>query len=172
MAGPHTEIVEIGYVARAHGVTGELRVVCHNPASTALLRADAVTVGGRRYVVDGVRSVDGAFLVALADVSDRDAAEALRGQTVSVDRGAIELPPGEFLLADLIGCRALDSAGNPLGVVVDVEAGAQDRLVIADGDQEWMLPLVPAFLRSVDLEHRTITLDPPSGLPREPARKR
>jgi 16S rRNA processing protein RimM len=166
------QIVDIGYVQRAHGIRGELRVVCHNPASTALLRAEELVVGETRYAIEDVRPVEGAFLVRLEGVDDRDAAEALAGKPVAVDRKAIELPAGEVLLADLVGCRAVGPDGAPLGTVVDIEVGAQDRLVIQQGDVEWMLPVVPAFVRAIDLEQRVITLDPPEGLPTEPARRR
>jgi 16S rRNA processing protein RimM len=155
-------------VSRAHGVRGEVRIVCHNPASTALLRAAEIVIGGRRLHIDDVRPVDGAFLVALSGVADRDAAEALKGQTVAVDRAAVDVPPGEVLLADLVGCRAVRRDGTPMGEVIDVEVGAQDRLVIADGDQAWQLPMVPAFVIAVDLEAKVITVDPPEGLPSEP----
>ncbi len=166
------DVVEVGYVQRAHGIGGELRVVCHNPASTALLRAEELVVGGTRYPIENVRPVEGAFLVALAGVDDRTAAEAFKGKVVAVDRDAIELPAGEVLLTDLIGCRAIGPDGAPLGEVVDVEVGAQDRLIVQQGEVEWMLPLVPAFVRGIDLERRMITIDPPEGLPTEPARRR
>ena len=39
--------VEIGVVARPHGVRGELRVHLHNPESTALDAAEEVWIGGR-----------------------------------------------------------------------------------------------------------------------------
>jgi 16S rRNA processing protein RimM len=165
-------MVEIGYVARAHGIAGELRVVCHNLESTALLRAERVMVGSRSYALENVRPVDGAFLVALVGVADRDAAELLKGQTVSVDRDAIELAPGEVLLADLIGCKAFLTDGELMGEVIDVEVGAQDRLIIADGETAWQLPMVPAFVLAIDLVGRTITVDPPEDLPGEPVTKR
>jgi len=166
------QIVEVGYVQRAHGIGGELRIVCHNPESTALLRAAELVIGGRRYPIDGMRPVDGAFLVALAGVDDRTAAEAFKGKAVAVDRDAVVIPPGEVLLADLVGCRAIGPDGAPLGEVVDVEVGSQDRLVIRQGEVEWMLPMVPVFVRAIDLERRVITVDPPEGLPTEPARRR
>jgi 16S rRNA processing protein RimM len=164
--------VEIGYVARAHGIAGELRVVCHNPDSTALLRAERVLVGNRSFAIEGVRPVDGAFLVALAGVADRDAAEALKGQPIAVDRDAIELQPGEVLLNDLIGCKAFLPDGELMGEVIDVEIGAQDRLIIADGETAYQLPMVPAFVLAIDLVGRTITVDPPEDLPGEPVTRR
>jgi len=166
------ELVDIGYVARAHGIAGELRVVCHNPESTALLDADELVIGGRRMTIAGLRPVAGAFLVAVDGIDDRDAAEALRGQPVAVDRSLLDLAPGEVLLDDLVGCQAIRSDGTPMGEVIGVEVGAQDRLVISDGTTEWLLPVVPVFVTAVDRDRRQVTVDPPDGLPGTPARPR
>src|SRR5688500_13196047 len=98
--------IEVGYVARAHGIRGELRVHLHNPEPTTLLSAPVVYVGGVRHQVARVRGTAGGLLVTLAGLADRDAAEALRGKPVEVDREAVEVGEGEFLVADLIGCAA------------------------------------------------------------------
>jgi 16S rRNA processing protein RimM len=164
--------VEIGVVARAHGVRGELRIALHNPASTALDRAETLFVGGRELAVESVRPVQGAALVRLAGVDDRDKADALRGQAVAVARDAIELDEEEFLLIDLVGCRVELRDGTSWGVVAAVETGLQDRLVIHDGDIERQLPVVDELLVDIDLEARRLVVDPPEGLPEEPRRRR
>lgn len=166
------DLVEIGYVVRAHGVRGELRVVCHNPDSTALSTADNVDIGGRRFVIATVRPVKDAFLLALEGLTDRTRAEALRGQPVSVARGALQLDDDEFLLADLIGCEAVLESGEPYGTVIAVEPGPQDRLVIADGDIERLLPLVAELVPEVDFERSRIVVAPPPGLPESRRRER
>jgi 16S rRNA processing protein RimM len=164
--------VEIGVVARAHGVRGELRIALHNPASTALDRAETLFVGGRELAVESVRPVQGAALVLVAGVDDRDKADALRGQPVAVARDAIELDEEEFLLIDLVGCRVELRDGTGWGVVAAVETGPQDRLVIHDGDIERQLPVVDELLVDIDLEARRLVVDPPEGLPEEPRRRR
>ena len=164
--------VEIGFVARAHGIRGELRVHLHNPASTALDGAEALWVGEREYAVESARPVAGACLVALAGIADRTAAEALRGRPVSVARDDIELDEGEVLLADLVGCRVELPDGSDWGTVSALEFGPQDRLVIRQGAIERLLPMVDEFLVEVDLEARRIVVDPPADLPEDKARER
>jgi 16S rRNA processing protein RimM len=160
--------VEIGYVARAHGVRGELRVVLHNPGSAALAAADEVWLGDERFALETARPVEGAWLLRLGDLTDRDRAEALKGRPVAVSRRALGLAAGEFLLMDLVGCRVFLPDGAPWGEVVALEAGPQDRLVIRDGGVERLLPAVPAFLVEVDVEAGRVVVDPPEGLPEEP----
>jgi 16S rRNA processing protein RimM len=161
-------VLEIGYVARPHGVRGELRVVTHDPESTTLLDVDAVQIDGVLYRIEHARQVQGAFLLRLAGVGDRNRADALRGKRVAVDRELIPLEEGEVFLADLVGCAVVREDGSPYGTVAAVETGAQDRLVIQDGDVERLLPLVPTFVIDVDLEQRRVVVAPPEDLPESP----
>jgi 16S rRNA processing protein RimM len=162
--------VAIGYVARAHGVRGELRVHLHDPASNTLYDTPRIFVGGRELVVDSVRPTSGALLVKLEGVDDRTRAESLAGQPVEVVRAAIPLEDGEFLVGDLPGCVVVDTAGTSLGTIVSIMHGPQDLLVIHDATHERLLPLVPAFLVEVDLAARRVVVDPPDELPAEPLR--
>ncbi len=165
-----TDRVELGYVARAHGVRGELRVHLHNEASDALFRVDVVYLGADAYTVRGARDGSkGAVLLAVDEVRDRNAADALRGSTVSVDRDVV-VDDGDVLITDLVGCDAVLPDGTPYGVVHRIEAGPQDRLVIRDGDVERQVPLVDELVIDVDLEARRVVVDPPEGLPEERVR--
>jgi 16S rRNA processing protein RimM len=162
-----SERVEIGYVARAHGVRGELRVVLHNPTSEALDAASAVWLGEERFELKHGRAVDGAWLLTLDGLDDRDRAEALKGRTLSVPREALGLEPGEFILMDLVGCHVFLPDGTRWGAIVDIDVGPQDRLVIHDGDNERLLPAVDAFMVEIDIEAGRVVVDPPEGLPEE-----
>jgi len=159
--------VEVGYVARAHGLRGEVRVHLHAPESTVLLEVDAVVVGGRELAIESARPANGAVLLALEGVDGRDAADALRGQTVEVDRAAIPLAAGEYLLQDLPGCTVVDVSGAEIGVVANVIPGAQPILVIHGGGHERMLPAVPEFVREVDVAGRRVVVEMPEDLPAE-----
>jgi 16S rRNA processing protein RimM len=166
------DLVEIGVVARAHGIRGEVRVALHNPESTALEGAQTIHVGDRELAVESARPVHGAYLVHLAGVDDRDRAEALRGQPVAVPRDALELDEEEVLLVDLVGCRVELPDGTSWGVIAAVEPGMQDRLVIHQGEVERQLPVADEFVIDIDLEGRRVVVDPPEGLPEEPVRRR
>jgi 16S rRNA processing protein RimM len=163
--------VEVGYVARAHGVRGELRVATHDPESTSLESAAEVWIGGERFAVDRARRVEGATLVRLEGVDDRDRAETLRGRPVEVSREALGLAEGEVLLADMIGCVAVLRDGSPYGRVVGIDVGdPQSRLVLHDGEVERLVPIVDEIVVEVDLEGARVVLDPPEGLPETPIR--
>jgi 16S rRNA processing protein RimM len=163
------DFVDIGYVARPHGIRGDLRVVLYNPESALLAEVRSVRIGAELYEIATARAVQGAFLLHLVDLDDRNEAELLRGQVVSVPRSLIPLDDGEVLLADLLGCEAVLPDGSSYGTIEAVEPGAQDRLVIRQGDIERLLPLVPEFVGAVDLAAGRVVVTPPEGLPEAPA---
>jgi 16S rRNA processing protein RimM len=164
------ERIKIGVVARAHGLRGELRVHLFAPESTVLLEVERVWLDGEERVVTGARPTTGAVLLSLEGVADRDAADALRGRQVEVDRAAVELEEGEYLLSDLPGCVVVDAQGGEVGRVAEVIPGAQPILVIHGAAGEMMLPAVPTFVRAVDVAARRVEVDLPDDLPVEPIR--
>jgi len=154
--------VDVGYVARAHGIKGALRI----RTSTDLSSLATIELGERSCrVVHAQRDKDD-WLVTIEGVTDRNAAEALRGTPVRVDRDSITVADDELLVSDLIGCRVVDASGQLLGEVSgSFDSGAHEILEVkrANG-KEFMLPLVDAIVTNVDLATRTVTCDPPPGL--------
>jgi 16S rRNA processing protein RimM len=158
--------VEIGGIARAHGIRGEVVIVTHDPDSEILGEITTIYVGGVAREIEAARDTHRGWLVKLAGVATRNDAEALRGQVVEVDRDALALDDDDVLLADLVGCAVRRVDGTPWGEIAAVDAGElQDLLVIHDGAVERMLPLVDAFVKAIDLDARVVTVDPPDELP-------
>jgi 16S rRNA processing protein RimM len=117
-------------------VKGELRLKLFADSVESLARHPRVYVGGRDLAIRDVKDGGKTAIARLEGISDRSAAEALRGQLVEVNRD--QLPPleeGEYYHADLVGLPCVDEAGEKLGVVVAVENfGAGDLLEIERSD--------------------------------------
>lgn len=104
------------------------------------------------------------WAVRLEGVADRDAAEALIGCEVLARREQLgEAGEGQHYWADLEGLAVRTEAGQLLGTVSGLlETGAVDVLVVRGERGELLIPLAP-YVR-VDLDARTIVVDPPEGL--------
>ncbi|HET9752999.1 MAG TPA: ribosome maturation factor RimM [Myxococcales bacterium] len=154
-------LLAVGRVARAHGVRGRLLVAPYNADSQGLERVRRIWLAERAFEVERAERVNLGYLVALRGVTDRDQADALRGQEVKVDRA--ELPPlddGEMYAIDLIGFEVVDAAGTLRGAVEELEeAGAQDLLRLSGGA---LVPL--GLVKEVQAEARRIVVDAPDGL--------
>jgi 16S rRNA processing protein RimM len=158
--------IEIGGVARAHGIHGEVAIVTHDPDSETIGRVETIFVGGVERKIVEARNTQRGWLVLLEGIATRTEAETLRGQVVEVLRAALELDEDDILLHDLVGCKVQLQDGTPWGVIVEIDAGdMQDRLVIHAGDVERMVPLVDELVTGIDLDAGIVTVDPPVGLP-------
>jgi len=161
-----SERIEIGGVARAHGIRGEVVIVTHDPDSETLDGVAAIWVGGVERKVVGVRDTQRGWLVQLEGIVTRNDAEALRGQPVEVEREALALTDDDLLLHDLVGLEVRRTDGTPWGKVAEIMVGShQDLLVIHDGEIERLLPLVDQFVTSIDVEAGVVIVDPPEDLP-------
>ena len=162
--------VVVGRVGRAHGVRGEVVVEVRTDepsqrfADGSELSTEPGSVGP--LTVHHAREHSGRLVVAFAQVSDRTAAEALRGTLLlaDVDPGE-QAGPDEFYDHQLVGLRACTRTGEDVGEVVAVEhGGAQDLLVVRRADAEVLVPFVTAIVPEVDLRAGVVVLDPPGGL--------
>jgi 16S rRNA processing protein RimM len=158
--------LEIGGIARAHGIRGEVVVHTHDPDSEIIGEVTEIWVGGVVRKIVEARSTTKGWLVLFEGVTTRNEADLLRGQPVEVDRQVLALDDDEVLLDDLIGCAVVLPDGKPWGTIASIEQGyGQDLLVIHDGAIERMLPLVDQFVTNIDLAAGVVTVDPPDGLP-------
>lgn len=162
--------IEIGGIARAHGIRGEVVVHTHDPDSTTLASiAEAqktIWIGGVEHKVLVARDTpQRGWLVQLEGIDTRNDAELLQGKVVEIDREDLELDEGDVLLDDMIGCKVVLKEGGDWGVIAAIDLGPQDLLVIHDGEIERLLPFVDQFVIDIDIAAGVVTVDPPPGLP-------
>jgi len=164
---PRSPRIEIGGVARAHGIRGEVALVVHDDETDVASLRTLWIAGVERKIIEA-RDADKAWLVTLEGIATRNDAEALRGQPVEVDRDQLALADDDVLLADLVGCAVRLPDGTPWGTVAAVDPhDHHDLLVIHDGEIERLLPMVEAFVLDIDLDAGVVTVDPPEGLPQD-----
>jgi 16S rRNA processing protein RimM len=152
--------VILAAVAGAHGIGGEVRLKLFAEGLDSLKRHERVYAGARPLTLKSVKPGSAGAIARFAEIADRGAAEALRGQLLGVPRSA--LPPlgdGEYYHADLIGLPCVDAAGEALGAVVAVENyGAGDLLEIERPDgKRALIPFRPGI---ADLAEGTVVADP------------
>ena len=153
--------VTLAAITGAHGVTGEVRLKLFGEGLDGVkahraFNDDALQL--KKLRDDG----KGGAIARFAGVNDRNAAEALRGTLLTVERDT--LPPledGEFYLADLLGLPVLSDTGEPVGTVVAVENfGATDIIEIARPDgKTFMAPLTEQAVPEWSAEQLVVASD-------------
>jgi 16S rRNA processing protein RimM len=160
-AGPPLGRLEVGHIARAHGLNGQVvvelvtnrteRVAPGSVLSDPTGRSFQVVSSAPHGHVGGRER----WVVAFGGVVTREGAEALRGTVLTGDP---IVDADALWVHDLIGASLVDPDGAPLGTVVSVQSNpASDLLVTATG------ALVPLRFVSAH-EPGRLTIDAPPGL--------
>lgn len=166
----HPDRICVGSIAGAFGVRGEVRLksFCAIPEDIATYGALYTEDGSRSFTVQLTRPVAGGLGAKLGGVTSKEAADALRGTELFVDRDRLpSLPDDEFYHTDLIGLEVRDTGGVLLGTVRAVHNhGAGDLLEVYGPGRKsaLLLPFTRAVVPTVDLAARRIVADPPEGL--------
>ncbi|HOS79065.1 MAG: 16S rRNA processing protein RimM [Chloroflexi bacterium] len=166
---PEPRYLAVGRILRPHGIAGELRVEILTDYPDRLTRLRHLYVGPtyRRYAVTSVRFHQGLALLRFAGVTDRNAAELLRGQFVWVALAeAIPLEEGEYYLHQLLGMQVSTEEGELLGEIVEVldMPAANDVYVVHGLRGEVLIPAIREVILSMDLETRQMVIRPLPGL--------
>jgi 16S rRNA processing protein RimM len=163
--------LDIGRVAKPHGILGAVKVALNWSGSDTLTRVARVELelpdGSRRsFEVESARAAGKQVLLKLAGVASRNDAESIRGAKVLVPRSALPaLAEGEYYLVDLIGARVLGPEG-PIGSVVEVRVNPTVDSVVVEGAEgkRYEVPLAPPWLARVDSAAKLIELSSLDGL--------
>ncbi len=184
------DAVEVGRIGEAWGVKGWFRVQAFAsdpqalfsskrwylkaPPAAAVKRpggsAAMANLPALLKIIEAKTHGDG--IVAHAqDIDDRRAAEALRGAIIHVSRTSFPTADdNEYYWVDLIGLDVVNRQGEALGSVIGlIETGPQAVLRVAPAGapvapaDETLIPFVDAYIDSVNLGERRITVDWSSG---------
>lgn len=151
------DLIQVGRVAGAFGVRGEVRITSFTAEPLALLdykdlKREDGSVG---LTLTSGRPAKGGIVARAKEVETREQAEALRGLKLFISRDKLPEPDeDEFYVTDLIGLAVVDQAGEPLGRVKAVQDfGAGDLLEVspAEGGATWYLPFTREAVPEVRL---------------------
>ncbi|HBI64619.1 MAG TPA: 16S rRNA processing protein RimM [Clostridiales bacterium] len=161
------QYLEIGKIVNTHGVRGDIKVHpwCDSPDFLAefetLYREDHSPLH-----ILSAKVHKGCVLMHVEGVDTIEQAQQMRGLTLYMNRDDVELAEGAFFIQDAIGLPVYDErVGRNIGVVKDIVDGpAGDLYLVQEGSKQHMIPGIPQFLRSVDLENGLVTVCTIEGL--------
>lgn len=155
MATPRPALLEVGRIARAHGLRGEVVVELTTDRHERLAPGSVLVGDGGELVVQAARRHHDRWIVAFGGCTTREQADELRGTTL---RAAAIDDPDELWVHDLVGAEVVTVGGDAVGRCVSVVANpAADLLELDSG------ALVPVVF-VVDRAPGRVTIDPPDGL--------
>lgn len=170
---PHYLI--LGEILRPHGIKGELRmrVMTDYPerlmsgVKRIYLGTDPNEAEAIPYSLKSARFHQDYLLLTIADITDRNEAEALKGQFVMIDIDhAIPLEDDEYYAHEIIGLKVKTVQGIELGIIKDVlETGANDVYIVSNPRYgELLLPAHAETIVDIDFDAEIVTMNLPDGI--------
>lgn len=163
---PNNEFLSVGEISGVFGTKGWVKVFSFTRPRESILRYSPWLLRKQQQtktlaVVDG--HLHGPAVIAqLQDLNDRDEAQQWLGAEILIRRDQLSKPrQGEYYWADLIGLNVETTEGIPLGQVDHLlETGANDVLVIVDGEKQRLIPFVQKqTVIGIDLDNGMMVVD-------------
>ena len=152
------EYVEAGRITNTHGVNGEVKIEVWLDSPAFLKKFNRVFLEGRELKIASARAHKGFLITKFEGVEDVNAAMALKGRDVFIRRSDARLPKGAFFLQDIIGASVVDEQGREIGTLTDVMETPASHVYVVKGETEHLIPAVPEFVMSTDVENGIITV--------------
>ena len=172
-SGERENLVCVGVITTAHGVRGLVKVksFTRDAADFASFGSLCDASAKRSFKVRIVGRNKDLFLVQIDGVTDRNAAEALRGMELFVSRSQLpESVEDEFYYADLVGMTAKSPEGSVLGKVAAVyNFGAGDMIEI-EGVEDF-ISFCQQNVPEVDVKNREMIVRLPQSVEARPEKR-
>ena len=153
------ERLQVGVIASTHGVRGEVKVFPTTDDVRRFKKLKEVILDtgkeSRILEIEQVKFFKQFAILKFKGIDTLDEVEKYRKKSLYVTReNAVRLNKDEYFIADLIGLKVLDEAGETLGELEDViETGANDVYQIKMNDgRQLLLPAIRQCVLEVDVE--------------------
>lgn len=156
--------VQMAVIGAPHGVKGEVRVKTFTGDPLALGDYGPLrSADGRTFTVSAIRPAKTVVVVRFREIASREAAEAVTGTELFIDRSALpnDLDEDEFYHADLIGLAVRDETGSSIGKVAAIQNfGGGDIVEVALTDRRTvMIPFTLAAIPEISVRDGFIRID-------------
>ncbi len=163
------QYIETGVVTGTHGVRGELRVQpwCDTPEDLTIHKQLYLDASGTQALkIVNARAHKQMVILKVKGIDTVEQAEALRNKTLYLDRKALKLKKGQYLIVDLLGCQVYHTQTKEcLGEITDVsQTGANDVWHITNHEKEYLIPAVPSVVDVVNVDEQQVFITPLKGI--------
>ena len=162
------EYFKIGYVAKSHGLKGEVTIVL-GPECPDLEGLKSLFVESKNqlvpYFIELISLKGNKAFLKLEDVNTPELSYALKGCGLFLPKSdRPKLLRGEFYSDEVVGFEVSDREKGILGPISEVfESGPNRFLIIILNGKEIMIPINGPFIKGVNKSKRKISVELPDG---------
>ncbi len=161
------EYLSLGKIIDTFGLDGTLKVFSSTTnGKERYKKGHKVFICGKEYTVLSYRNSGNIDFVRFEEVTNPEAANALKGQFIEIIKDRNDLKEGYYFYDDLRGCKIIDKEGKEYGIVKEVEEfPAQITLrVKRENAKDFFVPFLKQFIVKVDIENKEITINLLEGM--------
>src|SRR5882762_3816758 len=158
---------KIGYVAKTHGLKGEVTIVVNESIPLEKTTTLFVEVKGTLvpYFIERVSDRGDKAFIKLEDVDNPEQAQALKGCSLYLPKKVRpKLDQGAFYDDEVLGFEVEDEKLGLLGEIREVVQIGPSRLLAIDRPiKEILIPIQGPFIQSVNKSKKKVRVDLPEG---------
>ena len=156
--GDTTNLIEIGFIVKPHGLKGELKLKLHSPESNLILNIDKIYVDNQIFKIDYSKKVSNGILLKFVSKNTRNSIEDLIGKKLFVNKDIIPLAPsGENYYFELIGSKVVYN-NVEIGTLIEiVETKANNIYVVKElNGNEILIPKTKSFIKKFNKDQKIL----------------
>ena len=159
-------IIEVGQIKAVYGVKGWVKLFSFTRPIEQIFDYQSWRLKhGSNWIdveVEQTKQRSNSGLIAkIKGIDSREQAQTLTGKMIAVAESELKpLDEGEYYWSQLIGLQVVNTQDEILGEVTELlETGANDVLVVKNGDNEQLIPYASSIVLNVDIETQQLTVD-------------
>lgn len=164
------QYLELGEVVGTHGVRGEMRLNpwCDSADFATKFNTLYFDAEGKQSVaVQSARVHGNIVLLKLEGIDTMDAAQALRGKVLYIDRKNADLPDNTWFVEDLLGCKVIEDGSDTVyGTLTDIRKyPANDVWTVRTASgKDVLVPAIKNVVIRADIENKAVFIHALKGL--------
>lgn len=163
---------KIGKIINTHGVQGEVKVKQLTDFVERFYEGNKVYIQNEsgdydRLTIESFRIHKQFILLSFESLQSLSDAEKMKNAYLYIkDNQLTPLEEGEYYYHEIIGCTVKTNDGQYIGEVDHIlSPGANDVWVVHNKDgNEFLIPYIEPVVKRVDIDHKTIYIEPMEGL--------
>jgi 16S rRNA processing protein RimM len=160
------EYITIGTIAASRGLQGHIKVNVETDFPQRFSTSSKVYIDKQVMIIDGSSWHKGQATIKLQGVDTEEEAERLIGRTIEIHHSQLfNLEEDVYFHFQLVGLDVITTGGDTIGTITDILSMASaDIYVIKGMNGEILIPATDEVIKSVNLDKRTMVIEPMDGL--------